>query len=188
MFAAPAELTLGGRRFRADPRIARHYGEMEQHILSLRPNPIAVAKDSMALFEGDPDIQTELLRLAMAEASRAKAVTRGELAEWMNSIDGTVFVTWLSIRDGAPDVTREQVQAWMLEEIESVAVKLAEQAGLTEDAAADQAAGQVLDRVHDRINAISGEDDLGNLTGPPTRAGRPTEDTSRSPGEGSAGT
>lgn len=174
MFAAPAELTLGGRRFRADPRIARHYAEMEQHVLSLRPKPIAVVKESLALFDGDPDMQAELLRLAVQEACRAKAVSRGELAEWMNSIDGTVFVTWLSIRDGAPDVTREQVQAWMLEEIESVAEKLAKQAGLTEEAAADRAAEQVLERVHEKINAISGEGDLGNSTGPPLRAGQST--------------
>jgi len=168
MFAAPAEIKLGGRTFRARGRLARHYAEMEQHVLSLRPKPIAVVKESLALFDGDPDMQAELLRLAVQEACRAKAVTGIELRDWMNTVPGTAFVTWLAIREDAPEVTREQVQEWLLEDVDRVAQQLYEAtAGLPPDEAIEAAQEQVLTPLHDQLDRASGEDPAGNLTGPP---------------------
>jgi len=88
VFAAPTTLSLGGREFRVEARLAKHYAEIADRLLSQRPNPLEVARRNLALFDGSPEIQDRLLSIAMAEATRAKSVTWAEMSEYLNSQTG----------------------------------------------------------------------------------------------------
>ena len=186
MFAAPVEITLGGRKLQVNPRVAHLRAKVEQHILESRPNPLQVARENMKAFSGDPAMQAELMRLGMEMACKAKSVNQGDFAEWINTVEGTIYVLWLQTRDcNAPPPTLEEVREAYDEEVESVVREITADSPSDQDVS--QAAGTVLERIHDKINRASGEDELGNSTGPPNGAGRTTGETSPSPGGESAG-
>jgi hypothetical protein len=160
MFAAPIEETIGGRKLRINPQVAEMRGEVEQHILSLRPNPLQVARDNVELFAGSPALQSELMRLAMQEACRIKSVARFELAEWLATVEGTVYILWLQSKDcNQPSPTLDEIG-----ELYDAEVQLAIDAA--EGGNAKEVAGDVLERIQEKMNKPSGEDELGNSTGP----------------------
>ena len=180
MFAAPTELTLGGRTLQVDPRVAHLRGQIEQHILESKPNPLEVARNNVELFSGSPDMQAELLKLGMQEACRAKSVTRMEFVEWINTVEGTIYVLWLQTRAcNSPPPTLDEIKGLYDDDLETVIQQLG--AASTEEDVAD-AAESVLQKIQDKMNRASGEDELGNSTGPPNGAGQ----TSPSPGDESA--
>lgn len=185
MFAAPVEITLGGRKFKAKGRLARYYGEIEQHLLSQRADPFQVVREHLSEFADNKELQEVMMRAAVAEACRMKTVTGLELREWMNTVPGTAYISWLAIRDDAPDVTREQIQEWLLEDIDDVTQKLAEIEDLRPEDAQERAQERVMGELHDSLDRASGEDQMGNSTGPPKGAG---DQQGRSPGDGSAET
>jgi len=196
-FAAPTTITLGGVEYTVRPRIAAFYGEMEDHLLSKRENPMQVARESVLEFRDDPDLVRQILEIAMESRCRAKSVTRRELSEWMDSMDGTAFTAWLQIRHNDPNynesnpagscttITPAFIKAKMLEDFEAALEQLQAEESISRDEAAARAESLVIDRVQAEIGRPSGEDGLGNSTGPTPTAG-PGEKTSPSPGGGSS--
>ena len=166
VFAVPSEIELGGKKYAAKGRIARHHAQMEAYLLAKRPNPIEVVRDNLALFEDFPAVQEMLIDRGAREAFRARNVTNIEIAEWMDSMDGRSYVVWLAIRDEYPEFeSHEQVKALLLDEIEKDVTRMVE-AGEKEADAQEIAAAKVCDKIDDAINTASGEDLAGNSTGP----------------------
>jgi hypothetical protein len=166
VFASPRRYTLGGVEYAVRGRIARFYGEMEAEIVSRRPNPLKVFRDSVDLFEGNPSLQEQLYEAAKVEAFRAKSVTRIELFEWMQSLDGAVFCLWLSIRDNDPDtLTRERVRELVYDAVDQIAEQYVVD-GVEPVQAAVQAVTEKSQEIQNVINQVSGEDEAGKATGP----------------------
>lgn len=170
VFAAPVGLELGGRRFRVKGRLAEHYAEIEQQILSVRPDPIHVAKKAMAEFKDEPARQEAILRMAMDRAMQGRVVTRLELQEWLDTVPGTAFALWLSIRDNDPPVTLEWTQQAYLDKVNDMVEELI-QSGIVPEEADAVATVKVTDALHTTMNQASGADTRGNSTGSsPTRS------------------
>jgi len=195
-FATPITIELGGETFEVRPKIAAYFGEIEAHLLGKRENPMLVARNNLALFADLPGSQEKILEIAMAETCRMKTVTRREIGEWLDSMDGTAFWAWLQIRHNdenydpekpsvsATRVTHAYVKTKMYEEYEAALEKLTEE-GLAKDEAERRAEEDLIARTHAALNRPSGEDELGFTTGPP-----PTEEagpTSQSPGDDGSG-
>ena len=182
VFAAPATVTIGGKEYFVKGRIAQHVGEVEQHILSRRPDPLKVFAESAPLFDDRPDLLEKMAKTAMERATAARFATQDEVAAFFDTMEGTAFAIWLSIRDSAADLQKpdgwKEVHRLLLEEVDNLAEALSR----------DEAERQVVEKVHGAINRASGADPRGNSTGPlsPTVSGA-TGGTGRSPGGESAG-
>lgn len=208
MFAGRSMLTLKGVEYEIAPKIGKFYAEMEAFIRSFRPGPFGELKKAVAVFDGDDPVseamRDRLARYAMEQACQARFVSGDEINEWMATVHGTAFCTWLSIRHNDPEfrvecpstsattITREFVMDAVLEEIESAASQLVETLGESADGTEEQQATDgVVSGLHDVINRASGEDQLGNSIGPaeetsPQPGTQETTDLSESPGGESA--
>jgi len=177
-FAAPTTVTLGGVEYTVRPRVAAYYGEMEAHLLSKRENPMQVAKESI-VGETDPAVITQIIEVAMAERCRAKSVTRRELAEWMDSMDGTAFVSWLQIRHNDPTynesnpggsattITPAFIKEKMLDDFEqALNAIIATIEGISIEDAMVAAESQIIDRVQSQLGAWVRRGRLGKLDWP----------------------
>lgn len=161
-FASPAEIEIDGRTHEVRALVGEMYGAIEQKILSLRPDPFAIAKEKMALFDDMPEAQTQLLKIAMEEARAVKSVAGAEAKAWCNSLDGTAFTVWLTIKHNEDPLTAEQVKAWLLRQIGEMVDAIAEAEKVNRAVAQEAATDKVLTGVHDIVNQASGEDLRGN--------------------------
>jgi len=163
-FAAPTTTTIGGREFRVNPKVADCYAEMEQHILSLRPDPFEVALASMERLAAYPEMQKELLRLASEKAFSSRIVTQSELRDWQHSIPGVTFMMWLTIRHNTPSVTYQWVMENVLGDINEAMFTLLE-SGMSEDEARAAAEDAKIAELHKAVDQASGADERGNSIG-----------------------
>lgn len=183
LFAVPSRLVLGGKTYECRGRIMRHYGEMEAEVRRRRQreDPLVVARNGLELFVDKPEFQRQLLEVAMDQATRHKWVTRSELYEWMDTLEGTAFCAWLSIRHNDESLTPESVLRVMLDDMDEATAKLAE--SMPSDEAGKQAEEQVKHATHEAIRQASGSDTAGNLTGPPLSQVGAGGTISQSPGD-----
>lgn len=112
---ASVQIQLAGSSWTARGRTLAHLAEIEQHLLCRRPHPLRIAREGLAWFEGNPDQQRELLRLALLEARRWAPPDDEELAAWSQSREGFAFQVWQAIRADAPqgltwDAARQLVE------------------------------------------------------------------------------
>jgi len=183
-FASPWPYTLKGVEYRLRGRIARFYGEMEAEILSRRPNPLQVYRDNVGLFADNEDFQKDLYESAKREAFRVKSVTRIELFEWMQGLDGAIFCLWLSLRDNDPKLlTLEYVRTAVYDEADAAAHELLD-GGMDPVEAATKAVTDTAEAIQKRISQAGGEDELGNSTGPSATTPTTMGSTTHSRGEG----
>lgn len=185
VFPVDGETTLGGKTYKAKAHFNEDYAEIEAHLLSLKPNPQKETKALVEAFADDPLMQEAALRVGMEQCCRLRYITRFELRDWLqNTIPGTAFAAWLSIRDDPQaeidGLTKEKVLSLMLKEIEDAVAE----AGEESVAKVTQA---ILEKHHEEINQAGGEDWRGNSTGSlPTlspEVSEPKTSTSPSTGE-----
>lgn len=152
---APVQMQLAGRSWTARGRTLAHLAEIEQHLLRRRPQPLRIAREGLAWFDGQPEMQRELLRLALVEARRLAPLDDDELAAWSQSREGFAFQVWQALRQDAPQgLTWDAAQ--QLVEQELVA------RGYLRGAAEAQA---WMDDVLAAIDRATGADVLGNSGG-----------------------
>jgi hypothetical protein len=123
---APAQFELGGKWLQINNRILKYLGEAEQVILARRSDPFKLARDNAELFKDQPEMQKELVRLAMVEATtRSNFVTRLEIARWLDTtLDGAAFALYLAVRENDRQFyTFEKVRELFLDELDDVAAK-----------------------------------------------------------------
>jgi hypothetical protein len=191
MFAAPVPMTIGGKQYQARALRGKDYAQIEQHMLGLRPNPIKIVKDNWAALAEQPDLQQQMLQVAMAEACRVKSVSFKDAQEWMDSLEGTVYVTWLQVKQENGSVTLEEIRDGVYKDIEERMQSLVSSDLFREEEAEPQAQQQILQEMQEQLNRASGEDELGNSTGPSSTTIEATGETKKgesSPGDGSADT
>jgi|GEM_PF-2063100 len=196
-FASPTKIGLAGKDYTVRPRIAEHYAEFEDHLLSLRENPLVAAKEMLALVGDDPVVVKQILEVAMAQRCHAKSITRQELSDWMDSLRGMAYVAWVQLRHNDPDydsenplgscktITPETLLADIMTEFEGVLKSVMKNTTLTGQEAADAAESLLVDRIQADLGRPSGEDGLGNSTGPnlpPSTAGEGQTTSEPSPG------
>jgi len=92
---------------------------------------------------------------------------------------------WLQIRETSPDTTPEQIRDMILSEVEDELARL-EASGESGSEAESQAMDNVVGRIREVTGRPSGEDELGNSTGPPQTETEAGEAIDQSPGDGSA--
>jgi hypothetical protein len=90
------------------PLVLTDFGLMEQHLLAQRLNPDSALKP---LLDKLNSVQQEmLLNIAYKDLKKGyNKVTRRELAEWVDTTDGTIFTLWLGLRKNHPEMTLEKV-------------------------------------------------------------------------------
>ena len=168
-FGASTEIEIRGRKYEVRPRIIDMWAAIEQRILSLRPDPFAVAREKIAMFDGQPEIQKQLLQMAFDEVKQHRSVAGEEARAWCNTLDGVAFTLWLAIKHNPDPPTESDVKLWllgMIDEMVNEIQKATESATAAE--AMDRARDEVLEKVHAVMNQASGEDLRGNSTGLPT--------------------
>ena len=104
--AADHSVTIGGRTYRLKPLSLADYGEIENRILSKRPDPLAVAIENLG---GLSEKQQEfLLGRAYDRAVSARHVTAEELRQWRETPEGICYRFWLMVRKSEPKMTLEE--------------------------------------------------------------------------------
>lgn len=177
LFPTSTEMTLGRLKLTLTTKLAKHWAQVEQYILSKRPNMIdeMFRRITSGEFGDDTDLARELMSLAMDKERQARFASRTEVNEFSASLEGSAYWVWLSARENDPALTFKQVMAAMFEEMEVVSEKDAE-----------QAAHDLAENLMRALNAVSGEDSRGNSTGPNPTEGE-GETTAASHGDGSPG-
>lgn len=191
-FAAPVRHTIGGKDLEVRGTLAENWAELEQEYLKRRPNPLEVAKENIALFEDQPELQNYLLKMAFDKACQARSAMMPEINEWLNTIDGSAFLTWLSVRHNDPELTPAKVKDMLMSDIESEVDALIKSLGVTEATEADMAkltehaTKAVVGKTHDAVEQAGGGDWRGNSTGPPPPEAETAGDINLSPGDESS--
>jgi hypothetical protein len=101
----------------------RDQAQMQEYVRTKIRKPMLVVADALkdleAIKKSDPEIYKQLadtLALKAMETERSKVVDWNAAQEVLLSEDGMAFHLWLRIRKEQPDVTCEQVKAWVHEE------------------------------------------------------------------------
>jgi hypothetical protein len=167
-FPVPAEVTLCDKTYKLSPRYAQHLAELEDYVLTLKPDPVEVLKQ-VAASTKDPVALDAILRVGYEQACKLRSVSNVEMYEFMHTRRGLAYMTFLAMReDGPEDLTPERVGEMIMEEMESMATGLMGE-GLSASDAALAAKQQLTNLLHSKLNRASGEDFRGNSTGsPPT--------------------
>lgn len=106
---------IGGRTVPVGPLRMRHWAEMEQRLLFLRPtNPIPEVAKVVPMLD-DPALAERLIETANADLRSDKArrvVKLSEMMGWINEPDGLAYSAWCCLRETAgPDFSSlEQVE------------------------------------------------------------------------------
>ena len=121
--AADHTVEIGGRTYRLGPLTLRDYGEIENRVVSQRPDPVAVALRSL---EGlSPRQQEFLLGRAYDRAVSTRRATAAEVDQWKRTPEGFCYLFWLMVRKGHPKITLKRAA----ELVEQLAGEVRQQLG-----------------------------------------------------------
>lgn len=112
---APSEVEIAGRKFTLDQLRYGHFAEIEQHIISQRPD--LVAKLAGSLDKCSPELQDKLIAAAMRQMDQRKSPTAEETQQFFNSISGQAFVFWLMAREHHPELKSHHDAAAILKDV-----------------------------------------------------------------------
>lgn len=144
---AGSSITVKGRTYKLRALTLEDFGEVEQHILSQRPDPFAPLHRDL---EGLPEaVVNRLVDNAYREARKSNKVTGTELTDFLNTVDGIKFSIWLCLRGCGYGVET-------LEDAERLLTDMIEEASDPSEAIAD---------FKRRRDMASGIDEAGNSTG-----------------------
>lgn len=101
--AADHTVDVGGRTYRLGPLTLRDYGEIENRVVSQRPDPVAVALRSL---EGlSPRQQEFLLGRAYDRAISTRRATAAEVDQWKQTPGGFCYLFWMMVRKHHKEIT-----------------------------------------------------------------------------------
>lgn len=100
--------TVGDVTYMLRPITLDDYGTIENILLEARKSPIQLAKESLSGLSAD--LQKALLADALKmEVTRKNYVSSTEIAEFIDSKPGVIYIIWLMLRREQPGMTRERV-------------------------------------------------------------------------------
>ncbi len=98
-----AGVDVGGRHDRLAPISLADLGEIEQHVVSLRTDPIAALAGSIERFTAQQ--QQYLLSEAVRQTSRqGRYATQAEVDAFLKTFEGIGFFFWLAVRKLQPEI------------------------------------------------------------------------------------
>jgi hypothetical protein len=89
---------INGKQWTFDTAYLRDYAEMEQYILSHRPDPLE------GLAGLPDDVRADAVRVAMQQRQRSPFVSMSELAEFESSVHGVAWRVWRALRNNHPEI------------------------------------------------------------------------------------
>ncbi len=104
--AAESSFTVNGKTYQTSPLTAREHAKVQTRILSMRGDPIEVARKLADVL--NPEERKELFEKAYNDAVRAKIVTAGEVDAFMNTLEGTVYCIYLSLQKYHPEIDEDE--------------------------------------------------------------------------------
>jgi len=141
---ASVPIVFKGRTWILPPMRLHDFGVVEQHLLSRRPNLVAIALEA-ARQQGLTEEATDLLvDRALKQAAKSNRISSEEMKEWLDTREGVAFTLWQCLEKSYPGQLT-------LEDTNDILQKMAEDKFAEMLAKRDQA---------------SGMDALGNSTGP----------------------
>ena len=148
-------IKLGGLTLTANPKTMRHYGEISAEIIRRRGNPMDLIRQAREVLT--PDIVQQFVEKAFEEAIKWKTVTTLQLFEFLQTLDGMLFMLWLSVRDNDRSLyTLEHVSMLYLDEYEA---RLR--------AGGAKAAQEYEAEIEASLSQADSDNELGNSTGSP---------------------
>jgi hypothetical protein len=130
-----ADLEIGGRRYRLEPMSLGALGEIEQHVVALRTDPIAALCGCIDRFTAPQ--QQYLLSEAVRQASKqGRYATQAEVDAFLNTCDGIGFFFWLAVRKHQPEIDAPEKARLLIAGLDPAAIaqlqrRLIEASGLT---------------------------------------------------------
>ena len=108
---APFIFVVGGREYQLAPTEIADLGEFEKW-LEVRPFE-AARKQMKALGDMLTPEATSIILEGAQKAADNSAIDTLSYAQRMASLEGTIYMMWLSLRKNHPDITREEVGAFV---------------------------------------------------------------------------
>ena len=148
-------ITLNGKEYTLCVRLVGQERRMEDYVLSLRDDPIDIA--SKACAKVPSEMHEAIWSAAIKQASRNRVVSSEEMEDFRRSIQGTAYMLWDCIQEHHKEEVKTPEDALAL--MENEAERVATEGG--QEAVEAWLAGLQL-----KIQVASGEEDLGNSSGP----------------------
>ncbi len=105
---APRPFTLAGHTFQMMPLRVSDWAEMEQLLAARRKRPLDLVTPLLAGLS--IDLQKHLLALAYRDERDGQRVPEWQIKEWMETVEGDLYSTWLMLRYKHPALTLLQVE------------------------------------------------------------------------------
>jgi hypothetical protein len=116
-----ARIEIGGRHYRLAAISLADLGELEQHVVSLRADPIAALAGSIERFTSAQ--QQRLLSEAVRQASKqCRYAAPSEVDAFLKSFDGIGFFFWLAIRKHQPEIDAPEKARALIAELAPAAI------------------------------------------------------------------
>ncbi|MHC4676454.1 MAG: hypothetical protein ACYTBZ_28530 [Planctomycetota bacterium] len=102
--AAPdVSVTIGDKSYRLTAMTPESLGEVEDHVITLRANPVAKTKEVLDLFS--PEEQLALMTEAVKATTQMNIkASQEEVDNFLNSYAGVCFMLWTMIRTHQPEI------------------------------------------------------------------------------------
>lgn len=95
-------ITISGKQYTLRPIRIGIYAEMESYIASQRPDPLAVAAESVKSIP--PSHHAAVWAAAMNQAVANRTVTTAQASEFENSVDGLAWKVWQCLKQDHPEI------------------------------------------------------------------------------------
>ncbi len=163
-------ITLCGRTFNVRGKILQAHAEIEAEIIKGR---LAYLKELKKMFADDKEAMKEIIRESVQSIREASRVTLEDQTSWLSeTFRGYSFLVYQCIRHNADDLTLDKVTKLICQDQEE-----SMRAGGTEASKAKR------EEIEAAIDQASGEDELGNSTGPGNGAEQTAATAQSSPGD-----
>ncbi len=107
----PATVTIGGKEYRLTQWTPELIGEVEEYVVSLRPNPIVKTKEAAGVIDADgkPLFTPKEQQFMISEAIKQTAMmnhsaSQEEVSCFMQSYNGSCFLFWAVARTHQPEI------------------------------------------------------------------------------------
>jgi hypothetical protein len=119
--AVGTRIDLGGRHYRLAPLSLADLGEIEQHVVSLRADPIAALAGSIERFTSEQ--QQCLLGEAVRQASKqGRYATPSEVDAFLKTFQGIGFFFWLAVRKHQPEIDAPEKARSLIADLDPAAI------------------------------------------------------------------
>ena len=100
-------ITIQGKDYILSPLTIRHFGMVEQQILSNRPNPLKMVAEAAA--DLPEELAAEMMKQAYNDAKKSNTVSANEVTEWLETFEGMCYAFFLMLKKEQPEMTHEEV-------------------------------------------------------------------------------